>query len=351
LKPEVTIMRNTLSLLVCLALGCGAWACDGGNSANDEDAGPDGSADADTDADSDTDSDEFDPDDPGIHLFLSLGSILMMSQPVEMAIGGFLPTAREDFDEVPAGEEIPLDTCRVYEEVAATPTCEDASDCAPEQECVPDYDDGGAPIPGTEHCATPREPLDLGPFTVEGFATGSIEMSYNAGQSGAYTAPGTDGTLPAGTLVFDTTYTFHGDGSAEHDLGPFTGEIYVAPALELVSPPMVELPMGGMFGIEANPAEELALEWTGENADGELFISLAGGSASGDGGSIECRVSDDGEFTIPAEMVEAAQLGDIAFLNMLTIDRRATGTASGDGLTFRAIDAIQTSLINVIKAQ
>jgi len=345
-------MRKTLALVVRIALGCGAMSCDGGNSDNGGDGGPDGSTDADTDADSDTDSDEFNPDDPGIHLFLSLGSILMMSQPIEMAIGGFLPTAREDFDEAPEAEQIPLDTCRVWEESTPTPTCEDDADCAPEQQCLPEYDDGGAPIAGTESCVTPRELLDLGPFTVEGFATGPIELTYNAGQSGAYTAPGTDGTLPAGTMAFDTTYTFSGAGNADYDLGPFEGELYVAPAMELTSPPMVELPMGGMFGIEASPTEELALEWTGENADGELLINLTGASISGDtGGTIECRVSDDGEFTIPAEMVEAAQLGDMAFLNMLTIDRRATGTASGEGLTFRAIDAIQTSIINVIKAQ
>lgn len=330
-------------------------SCDDGSSSSDADAGPDADTDTDSDTDADSDSDTdpgFNPDDPGVHMFVNLGSVYMMNQPIELAIAGFLTTAREDFDEEAPADEMEMDTCRVAEEVVPTPECETDEDCAPEQVCVPDYDDdSGEPIPGTEHCETPREPLDVGPFTMEGFASGPIEMAYNAGQSGAYTAPGSDGTLPAGTLSFDTTYTFSGDGSSEYGLGSFSGEVYVAPAMELTYPPLEELSMEGLFGIPANPAEDLVIEWSGENPDGELFISLVGSNLQGDGGSIECRVADDGEFTIPAAMVEAAELGDMAFLNMLTIDRRGTGSASGEGMTYDLVEVIQTTVINVIKSE
>lgn len=337
-----------LDILILAAI-LAASGCSDNGSGTDNDAGTDTDTDTDSDADADTDQ-EFNPDDPGFHLFVNLGSVYMMNQPIEMAIAGFLPTAREDFDEEPEAQQMDLDTCRVAEEVAPTPTCDDNEDCAPEQQCVPDYDsDSGEPIPGTEHCETPREPLDMGPFTIEGFATGPIEMAYNPGQSGAYTAPGSDGTVPAGTLAFDTTYTFYGDGNPDEGLGEFTGEMFVPPAMELTSPPLVPLAMEGLYGIEADPAEDLTLEWSGENPSGEILISLTGSNLSGEGGSIECRVSDDGEFTIPADMVEAAQLGDMAFLNNLMIDRKGVGTASGDGLTYHAIELVQTSLINVIK--
>ncbi len=290
----------------------------------------------------------FDPDNPGIHFFVSLGAVLVMSQPTELAVGGFLPSAREDFDESAEKAEITLDSCAISDGAAPTPSCENSAECAPEQECLPDYDDG-EPIAGTEHCVTAREPLDLGPFTIEGFATGAIEMTYNAGQNGAYTAPGTDGTLNAGTLAFDADYTIHGAGNSAAGLGEIHGELYLAPALALTAPPMVDVGLGGMLGIEASPSQDLVLRWSGGNATGELQINLAGGSMGGEGGSIDCRVTDDGEFTIPAAMVAAAQLGDTAFFNALTVERSGKGSASAAGLTFRAIDVIQTLVISVVK--
>jgi hypothetical protein len=107
--------------------------------------------------------------------------------------------------------------------------------------------------------------------------------------------------------------------------------------------------MEGMYGIEASTSEALALEWSGENPDGDITLTIAGGQS--DGTSVVCRVADDGAFTIPAEMMADSGLGSFAFFNMLTIDRRGEGHAIGDGLTFGAIEAIQTVLINVIKVE
>ncbi len=56
-----------------------------------------------------------------------------------------------------------------------------------------------------------------------------------------------------------------------------------------------------------------------------------------------------GSFTIPAAMVQAAQLGDMAFLNMLTLERTGEGTVSGDGLTSSRIGTVLTAVINVAK--
>jgi hypothetical protein len=175
-------------------------------------------------------------------------------------------------------------------------------------------------------------------------------MAYNAGQSGAYTPDGAgDGTLATGTIAYDVTYTISGDGGGVSDLGAYDGELYVAPQFELTSPPLVEMAMEGMYGIEASMTAVLPLAWAGSNPDGDLTITISGGQS--DGTSVVCRVADDGAFTIPAEMMAESGLGAIAFINMLTIDRRGVGSASGDGLTFGAIEAIQTTLLNIIKVE
>jgi hypothetical protein len=334
------------------------WTAGCGDDAkSDADAGTDAGTDADTDSDSDADTDwdtdidtEFNPEDPGIHVFLTMGSMYMMSTPMALALGGFMPAAREDFDPPEDVTEIPLDTCVVVaDQPAPVPQCETDEDCYPEQVCLPEYDDNNQPIAGTEHCVTPRELMDVGPFTMEGFVGGPLTFSYNPNQSGAYTTanPG-DGQVPPDALAFDTTYVFEGDGDPAQGLGPFHGEIYVAPEIELTTPPMVELPMGDLLGIEVDPSQDLMLEWTGENADGELTLNLAGGPQGG-GTPIECRVADDGQFVIPQAMVQTAGLGSVAFFNMLTIDRGGAGWVSGEGVTFHNVEMVQTLLLNVVK--
>ena len=64
---------------------------------------------------------------------------------------------------------------------------------------------------------------------------------------------------------------------------------------------------------------------------------------------IVCRTHDSGTFTIPAAMVQTAQLGDMAFLNTLTLERRETGTVSGSGVTANNVESVQSLIINVSK--
>jgi hypothetical protein len=283
-------------------------------------------------------------------MFLSLGALTMMSQPMELAAAGFMPGAREDWEPDDPEPEIPLDTCVAADPPTPTPHCTSKDQCAPEQDCLPDTDSNGQPIAGTEHCVTPRDAIDVGPLTVTGFTTGPIELAYNAGQNGAYTPDGTgDGQIDPGTLAFDTTYTFEGAGSPPYELGPFSGEVAMPAALAITAPAMVELPgLPGMMGLSVNPNEDLLLQWTGGSAGGILQLNLS--AAQGNGLPVNCRVSDDGEFTVPAAMVQAAELGDFAFFNMMTIDRVSPpGTVSGQGLTPSDIAVVQTLLINVAK--
>ncbi|MFH1463442.1 MAG: hypothetical protein ABIO70_03565 [Pseudomonadota bacterium] len=287
----------------------------------------------------------FDPDDPGVYMFLTLGGLEMMGQPMELAVAGFAPAAREDF-EADDADDTPLDTCVVVSQTTPVGECVTSEDCAPEQECVPDYDDDGNPEPGSEHCETPRDLMDVGPLTLEGANTGTLTLTYNSGQSGAYTVAGTDGTVNAGTLAYDTTYTFSGDGDPAKGLEGFSGEVYMPSQLVLTAPAMGDVGWG-MEGITASTTADLALAWTG-SSDGVVNVDLAGASFDGSSGAIHCVVEDDGAFTIPAAMVAEANLGELAMLNMLTLERATEGRAAGGGLSITAVDTTQTLLVFVL---
>ena len=53
------------------------------------------------------------------------------------------------------------------------------------------------PIPGTEHCVTPRGPIDVGKFTVDGFEDGTNDVLSLAGARRiiAKSANGGNGTI------------------------------------------------------------------------------------------------------------------------------------------------------------
>jgi hypothetical protein len=284
---------------------------------------------------------EFNEADPGVHMFFLVAEVFMMGQPVDTAAGGFLPAAREDFKPPETVDEIPLDTCRVAGSVAPTPECTSAADCAPEQQCNPETDASGNPIAGTGVCETERATIDVGPFTCTGFTTPQT-FQYNPGQSGAYTSTA-DGTLPPGTLAFDTDYECLGDGSATAGLGPFRGTIHLPPQLELTAPPLTMGPMGFPL-IDVDAAADLALAWTGGDGTSIMTINLTGRA-----GTVECRVTDDGTHTIPAELVTGVGLGDVAFFNMLEIKRERTGIACGEGLTDSEWTSTTTLILNVRK--
>jgi hypothetical protein len=283
----------------------------------------------------------------GYHFFFDLGAVLLMGQTVGMAAGGFWPTAREDFD--PARDpEVPLGTC-VTDPPQPGPTCTTKDDCAPEQDCVADTNNNGQPIAGTEHCETSRTLMDIGPFTIDGFASGTIEFAYNAGQSGAYTSanPG-DGQVPPEELVYDGEYTITGAGDPAQGIGPFTGTLRLPPALALTAP--VPGPVGsmGLTGIHVSVSADLVLEWSGADPDLVIKITLTGGNQQ-TGKSVVCRLQDTGTLTIPAAQVAEAGLGNMALTNMLEMRREVPGTASGEGLTFTRVTALQAMTYNVAK--
>ena len=103
--------------------------------------------------------------------------------------------------------------------------------------------------------------------------------------------------------------------------------------------------MPGIFGFHIDVGQDLLLQWSGGTPSGELRLSLSGG---GDGGTpIECRVADDGEFAIPAALLQQVGLTSMAFFNMFTIERIGKGSVSAEGLTVRDIGVMQTLLLNV----
>ena len=324
-----------VALAACSAVACGSTSSEGsggaagsgaGGSANTGGAGNSGGS--------------YNPDQPGFNLGFQLGSLEMMGSPMAMCFATFMPTAREDF-EGSAGA-IPLGTCVTSTDAGSGPSCTGDGDCAPEQQCLPEKDSNGQPQAGTERCVTPRELMDVGPMEVQGFNGGPVTLAYNAGQSGAYTTPGGDGSIPDSAVAYATTYTFSGAGDSAQGLGAYSGEVYMPPRLQLQSPPAVQLPIG-IAGIEATVGQDLALVWSG-SSDGSMTITLTGGS-----GSLICRVPDTGQFSIPASDVEAVGLGDMAIANMLTLERATQGSAAGAGITTSNVRAFAQILINVRK--
>jgi len=283
---------------------------------------------------------EFDPADPGVQMFFTIGDTVMMGQSIALAAGGFLPAAREDFRPPDPPPDIPLDGCIVGGGSAHVRECTTPEECAPEQQCVPETDASGNPIPDTGVCRTPRDPIDIGPFTCTGFSGGDQTFQYNAGQNGAYTST-PDGTLPAGVLAYDTTYACTGDAAGASGVGRYRLELYVPERLAITSPEPVMGP-GGFPVLDVVTTEALALEWTGGDGTSELSVNLTGRD-----GGISCRVVDDGAFTIPAEMVAAAGLAGFAFVNLLEIRRERTGLVCGEGITDGEITCTEALLLNV----
>ncbi len=356
----MSYIRKVFAGFLVVVLSVGIWACGDSSSGGQADASPtddgsldagqgqDGGTDAMSDAAAQQDGSIFDPDHPGIRVVFNIGASLMLAQSVNFAAGAFVYTGREDLSPVPGPEPVPFETCEVQGPLYHS-TCSGPDDCAPEQDCVPERDARGNPIEDSLHCETPRTPMDVGPFVVEGFASGPITMVYNASQHGGYTPEGTDGTLPDEEMVFDTVYTFHGDGDPNVGLGAFSGEVPMQPQLLLTQPPLTDVGMG-MRGIEVDETQDLVLNWDGQDPGAEVTISLSGATMGDENHVIVCRTHDSGTFTIPADMVAAAQLGESAFLNTLTIERKKQGHVTGEGITSSDIGSVQSLIVNVAKA-
>jgi len=268
--------------------------------------------------------------DFGYNVFFQVMTIHVFGQPMAMAFGLVMKTAREDLD--PEEEtHLPVDTCEFDSGETETPTPECVSDeeCAPEQRCLPDTDNNGNPIAGTESCKTPdRESLDRGPVIITGFVGGPAIFLYEPNDQ-VYKKDGTgDGSIDIALLAFGIDYSLAGDGQG--DLKPFSGEIFMPPSLELTYP---ELTTGGSLPFPTaniDPTKDVLIQWAEPNPTGEMDLTLTGES-----GSVICRVADDGEFIMPAELVSQITFGTgfNVMANNIILDRKFSSPMAGGSVT------------------
>jgi hypothetical protein len=251
------------------------------------------------------------------------------------------------------------------------------SNCAPEQTlCEANTDASGDAIPGTYHCTTPRSLMNVGPFTVTGFTTGPQTFVYTPSQQGAYMGT-SDGTESRSAIAFDAGYTIAGkgnlpsddagasdagsadaadsgatdggDGAAPQGIGPFTGSYQMAPQFTVTSPALVQFP-SGMSGFDIDTTQDFTFTWTGGPPGTSFTFTIAGGAAAHK--TITCTAAlDDGTFTVPAAMLQAAGLSTTALLNSMDVELHSTGTASGPGLSFTDIDIGQTFTVLLKKTK
>lgn len=346
-------MKKVFICLLILAFSCLFLACnsDGMNADGDyPQYNPDGDNDDDTSETSEEDSEvtedgdldeetaqeeeiaEFNPENPGISTTFSVIYIETMGQAMEMSVGTFTPATREEFKPVEEAKELPIDTCFFLNSSDEEQNeCETDADCAEEQICHTDDETG------VKSCRTEIEALDVGPITVSGFETGEKEFAYNAGQSGAYTENGAgDGSLEAGSIAFDTTYTVTGEGDESQGLGSFTGSVY-APGLITITKPEMTTNAMGMPALPIDNTSDLLLEWDGSgNPDNTFTIMLTGTSDTGDSFTISCHLSDDGSHTIEKSLIEKLPFSSnplYAMGSMFVIQNESYGEIKGDGIT------------------
>lgn len=289
----------------------------------------------------------FDPDAPGHLANFDLGLTLMMGQRFGYVAAFFEQAAREDWCKE-AASTIPLGTCVIVDPKAApAPACSTNADCAPEQECMQRVNNGSA-VPCSEHCATPRMPIDIGPVEVTGFTSGPMTLTADPSQSNGYIPPG-DGTLAASEFAFDTTYVFEGEGDSEQGIGAFQGQIKLGPELVITSPELVASGGFGLPAIEIDTEQPLTLEWSGSVDGAEIMLELSASDWGGPRGHVKCRLNDSGGVVLTQDILKDVNLGDEPFLNNLNIERIVKGTVSGEGITRGEVTSRQVLLVNMAK--
>ncbi len=280
-------------------------------------------------------STEFDPEKPGLTVTFMVSFLEAMGQPINIATGTVYPTVREDLAEDDI-RDIPIDTCRLnsyFEDLG--PECESDADCAPEQYC--DINDGNI-------CRTQIEALlDVGSITVSGFPGGEKEFLHNAGQSGAYTEGGQgDGQIEE--VGFNTTYVLSGAGDVAQGLGAISGSLEVPAQFQVLTPEIAPDPQMQFSVANINPQNDFQITWQGGN-DPNSVITL---TIAGLNDSVECRMQDDGEFTIGKTYIQAIGLdpGD-NFLNWINnameIKTEVTSPIEGEGVEFGEMYFLQTN--------
>lgn len=291
--------------------------------------------------------------DPGWHLEVILGNITMMGQAIEMGLGMVYLASREEFGAT-AQSNIPLDTCVLDlapEELE--PECATDADCFPEQNCLPEKDDNGSPIPNSERCVTQFELMDVGPFTISGFTGGSKTFAYNTAQSGAYTENGQgDGTFQTPSIAFDTNYEIQGEGDAAQGLGPFEASFDAPAQIELTQPQTIIDPNFGMEFLPINQRQPLDLRWTGSgNPDNSFIINVSASALDGSSdGSFTCRIADDGEFTIPALKFAEINLSVNTIANFM-IEQNVEGFICGQGISYGKVTFQQLMTVFIQASQ
>jgi hypothetical protein len=176
-------------------------------------------------------------------------------------------------------------------------------------------------------------------MSLEGLAGGPAELRFNSGQEGSYTVDGAgNGQLDPASIATDTEYTFRGEGSANAGLGAFSGTLTVPPALVLLEPELTP----GLFGSAAtiDLSSDVTVRWQGSSS-GYMHVSLQGRESG-----VECLTDDDGELTIPAAELASITPGPVAFVNILKLERRSYGTASGPGLGTAKVEAVLSIIAN-----
>lgn len=367
-------MKKFLIVTFALAIAFFATAC-GGNSTHDEEPG---SADGDA-ADSDqaeepaetdeepveepddqpaenTTPENFNPENPGYFVEFIIIDVNMAGQPQTMATGYFMKAAREDL-EPRIFDESTLDTCTFGESVENVPQCTSKADCAPEQECVPEYDrDSGQAIPNTEHCETPgRASLDVGPVMISGFNGGPYQFAYEPGDQ-AYKLNGTgDGSIPADMIAYGVDYTITGENMIPEDLESFSATFTMPPSFAISEPAPQPNDAGG-FGpiINVTPGQPLTIKWAGNDGHGYIDVNFMVMKSLMEQVSITCRMVDDGEFTVPAEFTTQMQLSEgdssnpfgdmLSMMNMITVNRHVESPIKGKGITAGTFSAEQMVL-------
>ncbi len=351
-------------LLTMMAWGCGSEntaATDAGSDGHNLDDGSnsDGSADDDlcpdgTDPDPDPDfpcpdpEQSFNESDPGISCYFTISAIELMGQKMGVGAGAFQPAVREEFEGQTGLLEIPVDSCVIVNSLQIS-TCAADSDCAPEQQCRPEYDDDGNPIANSNHCATDRSQLDVGPFTATADGANPLTFTYNANQDGGYTSPG-DGVLDANAIAYGSQYLIEGAGDSNQGLGAFRGIMRVPLQFDILTP----VPVANAFGmreIEVDPKRDLELTWSDPSPCDQMDIEMTGADMQGGANSYTCRVQDDGAFTVPAEIIQKLKLGSYSLLNTAIFKRRIYSPLCGQGLSRSEMMSEVTIIMNLKKVE
>ena len=299
----------------------------------------------------------FDTEHPGYTVEFNIIDIDMMGQGQSMAIGYFMKTAREDLEEEEV-VDVTLDTCVMGESSPRVPSCTSKADCAPEQECVPEYDSqSGQAIENSEHCETPnRASLDVGPVQIAGFNGGPYTFAYESGDQ-VYKMNGTgDGSIDRSLIAYGVDYTILGENMIPDDLNSLSATFRMPPMLQLIEPEATE---GGTFGaaIAIDNTQPLKFVWEGNGGQGYIDITITAAQSLNNTVSVTCKVIDDGEFTVPEEF--ASQLifgggGDgmmdqmLAMMNMIIFDRHSESPITGDGISVGRVSSEQLIMVNVL---